>query len=86
MNGLNVLENALELRSSFSNHHFIRVVGGSHGALREAEEQLPGFREGVERFWATGDTSHLPTEVTLPDMARGRNEKRRPCKELGRRN
>jgi pimeloyl-ACP methyl ester carboxylesterase len=40
-------DNALELVPRFKNSHFVTVEGGSHGALREALQDLPEFREGL---------------------------------------
>ncbi|MEM7052229.1 MAG: alpha/beta hydrolase [Acidobacteriota bacterium] len=60
------IENAHELRAFFDRHHFIRVEGGSHGALREAIEEVEGFRAAMDRFLATGDFEHLPDAVELP--------------------
>ncbi|MDX1577226.1 MAG: alpha/beta fold hydrolase [Gemmatimonadota bacterium] len=60
------LENALELRPHFLNHRFVLVERGTHGALGEAWRRSEAFREGLERFIATGDTSGLPDVVTLP--------------------
>ncbi len=61
-------ENAIELLPSFRNHRFVHVEGGSHGALREAQEDVDGFREALTKWWSTGDFSHLPERVELPPM------------------
>jgi pimeloyl-ACP methyl ester carboxylesterase len=61
-------DNALELVPLFDNARFIPVEGGSHGALDEALRLIPGFREALMRFMASGDTAGLPAEVTLPDV------------------
>ena len=58
-------ENALELLPSFTNHHFIHIEGGSHGALREAYEGVDGFRDAVGRWMATGRFDGLPERVDL---------------------
>lgn len=60
------LENALELRSSFSNHHFVLVKGGSHGSLAEAQVASPDFKHELLEFFASGDMTGIPTEVVLP--------------------
>lgn len=61
-------DNALELAPRFQNSRFVTVEGGSHGALREALQDVPGFREGLEHFMRTGDWSRLPEKVTLPPL------------------
>ncbi|MEM1178457.1 MAG: alpha/beta fold hydrolase [Acidobacteriota bacterium] len=58
-------ENALELRPYFANHHFVTVEGGSHGAIREALEDSPAFREAMDRWLATGDGAKIPETVEL---------------------
>lgn len=60
------LENALELRSSFKNRHFVLVKGGSHGSLTEAQAASPEFTRELLEFFASGDMTGLPTEVVLP--------------------
>lgn len=62
-------ENAVALRPSFTNHHFVRVEGGSHGAIREAIEEVEGFRETMDHWLATGDWSQVPGEAILPPYA-----------------
>ena len=59
------LENALELRPHFKNHRFVLVERGTHGALGEALRSSAEFRDGLDRFMATGDMSGLPERVTL---------------------
>ncbi|MEL7061743.1 MAG: alpha/beta fold hydrolase [Acidobacteriota bacterium] len=61
-------ENAVELRPFFADHHFVQVEGGSHGALREAIEEVPGFREAMDRWLATGEVEQLPGRVELPPV------------------
>ncbi len=62
------IENALELLSAFSNHHFVRVEGGSHLALMDAMSSSPEFRAAVLDFVASGDTEQLPETVSLPPL------------------
>ena len=61
-------ENAMEVRSFFRNHRFVHVEGGSHGAFREANEDVPGFREQVHHWLATGRFNEIPERVTLPPL------------------
>jgi len=61
-------ENAQEVRSYFQNHRFVHVRGGSHGAFREAREDVDGFREQVYQWLETGSYTHIPETVTLPPM------------------
>ncbi len=65
--------NAEELRPLFHQHHFIHVEGGSHGALREAKEQVKGFEDAFHHWLATGETSLLPSRVELPRVQWGRD-------------
>ncbi|MFK7954806.1 MAG: alpha/beta hydrolase [Lysobacterales bacterium] len=62
------LANAPQVRAMFSNHHFVVVHGGSHGALREAEEAFPDFRQAVLAWIRNGETEQLPDSVTLPAL------------------
>lgn len=62
------LENSPSVRAMFTDHHFITIEGGSHGALREAEEAYPQFRAGVLAWLRSGETTGLPETVTLPAM------------------
>ncbi|MEM7051432.1 MAG: alpha/beta fold hydrolase [Acidobacteriota bacterium] len=62
-------ENAVELRPFFRRHRFVHVEGGSHGALREAREEVEGFREAVDHWLATGELEAIPERVELPPMA-----------------
>ncbi len=62
------LANAPHIRAMFSNHHYVVVHGGSHGALREAEEAFPDFRQAVLAWIKTGDTKQLPDSITLPAL------------------
>ena len=61
------IDNALELLPSFSDHHFVWVAGGSHGALVEAFDE-PEFVSGLQTWLRSGDRSELPAllEVALP--------------------
>ncbi len=61
-------ENAVELRPFFTHHRFVHVEGGSHGALREAIEEVKGFEEAVFHWLATGDMTQIPERVELPPM------------------
>ncbi|MEM6337164.1 MAG: alpha/beta hydrolase, partial [Bacteroidota bacterium] len=58
-------ENALELAGYFTDHRLVTVAGGSHGAQREANEEVPGFRDEVLRWMRTGSYEHLPGRVEL---------------------
>ncbi len=62
------LENALELRPHFRNHHFVLVERGTHGALGEALRTSAEFQTGLDSFMATGDMTGLPEIVTLPEV------------------
>ena len=57
--------NALDLLPRFANHRFVHVDGGSHGALREAVEQVEGFQEALNHWFASGDFGQLPTRAAL---------------------
>jgi len=61
-------ENALELVPYFENSKFIPVIRGPHGAIRAAMDFSEEFRAGILYFAATGDTSQLPDEVTMPPV------------------
>lgn len=61
-------ENAATVRSFFNNHRFVHVVGGSHGAFREAKEDVEGFEALVHNWMATGDYTAVPEKVTLPPL------------------
>jgi pimeloyl-ACP methyl ester carboxylesterase len=61
-------ENALELAPHFRRGKLITIVGGSHGALREALEADSVFAAAVWRFVGTGDMRALPDTVTLPPV------------------
>ncbi|MEO1482074.1 MAG: alpha/beta hydrolase [Myxococcota bacterium] len=60
--------NAKEVRAIFSDHHFITVDGGSHGAIHEAEEASEDLQKQLDHWYATGQRAQLPTEVLLPPM------------------
>ena len=62
------LENALECIPMFSDHRFVPVEGGSHGALWEAMRHDHGFRDAVMAFLATGAQDELPDQVVLPPL------------------
>jgi len=59
-------ENAVELKSSFSNGHLVTVKRGSHNAMPEAFAANRHFARGVFKFMLTGDVSGLPRAVELP--------------------
>ena len=61
-------ENAVEVREFFDHHRFVHVEGGSHGALREAIEDVDGFEDAILKWLKTGDFSDLPESVDLPPM------------------
>lgn len=61
-------ENALELRPFFTNHRFVHIEGGSHGALREASEDVDGFRDQFFEWLSTGSYDQLPERIELPPM------------------
>ncbi len=62
--------NALELLSSFTDHHFIRVEGGSHGAILEAMDDVT-FRDQLTEWFASGAREQFPTwvEVAPPNWS-----------------
>ena len=62
------LENALELAPHFKNGKMVLVKRGSHGALRQAIEEIEGFKEALASFLATGDMSGIPETVELPKL------------------
>ena len=62
------IENAKELLPFFKDSKFVRVEGGSHGAMREAQEDIPGFRDQVYDWIKTGDYSGLPDDLILPPL------------------
>jgi pimeloyl-ACP methyl ester carboxylesterase len=59
-------ENALELAPHFKRSKLVTVVGGSHGALREALEADSGFATAIWAFVRTGNLGVLPDSVALP--------------------
>lgn len=61
------LENALELAPHFRNGKLIVIERGTHGALGEAMDEFPEFREALFRFVATGSTDALPDGLELPE-------------------
>ena len=61
-------ENALELAPHFKRGKLVTVVGGSHGALREAMEADEAFRNALWEFVRTGDLGVLPDSVVLPPV------------------
>jgi len=60
-------ENAVELAPHFKRSRFVVVERGSHGALREALEEFPSFRDELYEFLATGDMSGIPERLELPE-------------------
>ena len=61
-------ENAVELLPSFTDHRFVVVHGGSHGALSEALEEDGEFEETLFEFFLSGDYTDVPEEVELPPI------------------
>lgn len=61
-------ENALELAPYFKRGKLVTVVGGSHGALREAMEADAAFAEAIWTFVRTGDLDAMPDSVMLPPV------------------
>lgn len=61
-------ENAVELLPSFTDHRFVVVHGGSHGALGEALEEDGEFEETLFEFFLSGDFTDVPEEVELPPI------------------
>ncbi|MEM9304186.1 MAG: alpha/beta fold hydrolase [Pseudomonadota bacterium] len=62
------MANVPVVREILPNHHVITVHGGSHGALREAEEAFPEFRAAILDWIDSGSTDRLPESVTLPPI------------------
>jgi pimeloyl-ACP methyl ester carboxylesterase len=61
-------ENALELAPHFKRGKLVTVLGGSHGALREALEADVAFAEAIWTFVRTGNLDVLPDSVALPPV------------------
>jgi pimeloyl-ACP methyl ester carboxylesterase len=61
-------ENALELAPHFERGKLVTVLGGSHGALREALDLDAAFAESLWTFIRTGDLGVLPDSVALPPI------------------
>ena len=61
-------ENALELAPHFRRSKLVTVVGGSHGALREALEADSAFAAALWSFVRTGNLGVLPDSVRLPPV------------------
>ncbi len=61
-------ENAEEVSTFFTNHRLVRIEGGSHGAFREAREDVDGFDARINTWLATGDFSAIPEQVELPPL------------------
>ena len=61
-------DNALELLHCFEQLHFVRVEGGTHGALGEALRHDADFLSAVDAFLYEGDASGLPDAVELPPI------------------
>jgi len=62
-------ENALELAPHFKRSKFVTVLGGSHGALREALDADSAFAAAIWAFVRTGNMGALPDSVRLPPVA-----------------
>lgn len=69
-------ENALELAPHFKRSKLVTVIGGSHGALREALDADSGFANAIWTFIRTGDLEVLPASVKLPPVSWKLPEKR----------
>lgn len=61
-------EQARTVRNLFSDHQFVIIENGSHGAIHEAEESDTTFREALDLWYAVGDSSAIPEVVELPEM------------------
>ena len=61
-------ENAAEVRTMFSNHKFIHIEQGSHGALLDAIVDSPGFEAQLHTWMRTGQYEHLPERVEFPPL------------------
>lgn len=61
-------ENALELAPHFKQGKLVTVLGGSHGALREAMNADPAFADVIWTFVRTGNLDVLPDSVALPPV------------------
>lgn len=62
-------ENVHEVSQFFEQHKVVTVEGGSHGAMREAEENGNGFTEALEVWMRTGDWEEIPTRIELPALS-----------------
>lgn len=61
-------QNAAELMPAFSDGRMVTVERGTHGALDEAMEALPAFREQILEFLRTGAMKGIPERVELPPV------------------
>ncbi|MCG8603966.1 alpha/beta hydrolase [bacterium] len=61
-------ENALELVPYFKNSKFIPVIGGSHGAIRDARRASEKFDKAIYDFVEKGDMAALPDTVKMPPV------------------
>ncbi|MFK8031299.1 MAG: alpha/beta hydrolase [Gammaproteobacteria bacterium] len=61
-------EDAKTVQTLFSNHRFITVHGGSHGAIFESEEADPEFSDALDHWYVTGEQDLLPQNIRLPTM------------------
>jgi pimeloyl-ACP methyl ester carboxylesterase len=62
-------ENALELAPHFKRSKLVTVIGGSHGALREALDADSAFARAIWTFIRNGNLDVLPARVKLPPVA-----------------
>lgn len=62
------IENSRELQPFFKNLHYTLVKGGSHGALIEAINVSPAFRQQLMEWFATGDKAGLQDVVVMPPV------------------
>ncbi len=60
--------NAVELMPAFGDGRLVTVVRGTHGALGEAMEASPAFREAIVEYLRTGSREDLPERVELPPV------------------
>jgi pimeloyl-ACP methyl ester carboxylesterase len=61
-------ENALELAPHFKRGKLVTIVGGSHGALREALDADSAFAAAIWTFIRSGNLGVLPDTVRLPPV------------------
>ncbi len=57
------------VRRMFTNHHFVKVEGGSHGAIHEAEEEISGFSTVLDQWYVSGRDTDIPNLITLAPLS-----------------